>query len=297
MGLYNYVGDCGEQVKCFYVPAINVDYNRETKECTVNIFSSGGRLEGCNDAPYMTHYYNYGKDFAILEYRLMGKDESPYFHVFRNGKFVETVELNDAPEDYNLPYNVIDHYGEWINAHSIHELRDFIKEHYETDANCVQMETEALEKIGLSYKLGSFAEMQAKGGDWIRWECQMRSQISTEVNHSTWDPFMAKWYDRSRESNLDMIGLVLDDYLYDTTVRKADGWARKEFEWHMIFTQVLEKLTDEFKNPIGDYFDWAEKWGIEVDRNWVLELFSKYTKPVSDELVREYEEYLDSRGW
>lgn len=297
MGMYNYVGDCGEQVKCFYVPAINVDYNRETKECTVNIYSSGGRLESCNDAPYMTHYYNYGKDFAILEYRLMGKDESPYFHVFRDGKFVETAELNDVPEDYDLPYNVIDHYGEWINAHTIQDLRTFVAGHRETDANCIQMETEALEKIGLSYKLSSFAAMQEKGADWIRYECQMRNQIYDEVNALTWKPFLEKWRDSSRDSNLDMIGLVLDDYIYDTTIRAADGWARKEFEWYMIFTQVLEKLASEFDNPIDAYFDWTEKWGIEVDKNWVLELFSKYTKPVSEELIREYEEYLDNRGW
>lgn len=297
MGLYNYVGYEGEQVKCFYVPAINVDYNRKTKECKVNIFSSGGRLEGCNDAPYMTHYYNYGKDFAILEYRLMGKDESPYFHVFRNGKFVETVELNNVSDDYALPYNVIDHYGGWINAHTIQDLRTFVKEHYETDANCIQMETEALEKIGLSYKLGSFADMQAKGGDWIRYEYQMRNQISAEVSKLTWEPFLKKWEDNSRESNLELIGLVLDDYIYDTTVRKADGWARKEFEWHMIFSQVLEKLADEFDNPIDAYFEWAEKWGIEVDKMWALELFSKYTRPASEELIKEYEEYLDNRGW
>jgi hypothetical protein len=297
MGLYNYVGYDGEQVKCFYVPAINIDYNRETKECKVNIFSSGGRLEGCNDAPYMTHYYNYGKDFAILENRLIEDEENPYIHVFRDGKFVETVYVNDVGDDYDLPSNVIDNWGTWTTAHNIRELKALTKEHREADVTSRQMEIDALEQIGLSYKLGSFAEMQKRGIEAMQQEFQMREKISTEVHNLIWKPWIEKWEDNSRESDLQMIGLVLDDYIHDMNVRQPDGWGRKEFEWHVIFTYLLERLCDQFNNPVEDYFDWAEKWSIEMDRNWVLELFSKYTKPVSDELVKEYEDYLDHRGW
>ena len=293
MGMYNYVGHDGEQVKCFYVPAICVDYNKETKEAVVGFHTSGGRLENCNNAPYMTHYYNYGKDFAILKYYLIDDENEPFMHVFRNGKFVETVRISDMPDDCHLN-NVIDNYGEWTNIHSVSDAREFIKDYrYYRDMQ-ISMETEALERIGLSYKLASFSEMKEKGADAIRYECQMRAQISNEVYALTTKIFNDKWYDVSHESHLDIIGLALDDYLEDAKRRE---WRRKEFEWYAIFTQVALMLRENYNEPVEAYYSWATSQGIEVDRDWVRSLFCKYTVPAPEEVVREYEEYLENRGW
>jgi hypothetical protein len=301
MGMYDYVGYDGEQVKCFYVPCINVKYNKETKESVVGFGVSGGRLICQNDATYMTHYYNYGKDFAVIEYRLMPREENPYVHIFRDGKFVETVAINNMSDDYKLPYNVIDHYGEWTNIHTPRDLREFVKDYHHYNELYKSMEAEALEHVGLSYKLPGFNEMKQKSSDAIQYECMMRNQIGHEVYNQTCKIFNERWYDNSRESPLDIIGLIIDDYIdVHADHSSDDDWRkpwRHEYEWYIIFKEAIETLKGEYSEPVEAYYAWAQRQGIEVDRDWIYELFCKYVVPAHEELVKSYEEYLDNRGW
>lgn len=298
MGLYDYVGHDGDQVKCFYVPCISVKYNKETKKAEVVFYSSGGRLASANNAPYMTCYYNYGKDFAILDYQWYQHD-TPIVHIFKDAKWVETKNWNEFDDDYSYPEATIDKYGEWTNIHSVPDMREFIETFMREDANYTQMETDGLEAVNLSYKLGGRDHYMSMGLDAMQEEFRLREEIQAEAYNHTLKHFNEKWYDNSRESDLHIIGLVLEDYL-DEQRPNRENWRdthRKEYEWYAIFSQAIDYLSDKFENPLEEYFEWTEKQGIEVDKEWARSLFEKYSQEPSEELVREYEEYFENRGW
>jgi hypothetical protein len=298
MGLYDYVGDAGDQVKCFYVPCITVKYNKETKKGDVCFHCSGGRLAGANNAPYMTHYYNYGKDFAILDY-LFASSTTPIVHIFKDARWVETREWNEFEDDYDYPPVTIDKNGDWTNIHSAVDMKEFVETFIREDANCTQMETDGLEAVNLSYKLSSMDHYRSIGIDAMRAEFGLRDQIRNEAYNYTLKPFYEKWADNSRESDLHIIGLVLEDYL-DKQRPNRENWRdvnRYEYEWYAIFSEAISYLSEKFENPIEEYFEWAKKQGIEVDREWAIGLFDKYAQIVPERLIKEYEEYINNRGW
>ena len=299
MGLYDYVGHSGNQVKCFYVPCINVKYNREARKSDVGFYTSGGRLAGANNAPYMTHYYNYGKNFAILDYAFVRYDNRAIVHIFKDAKWVETREWNEFEDNYDYPPVTIDKNGNWLNIHSAVDMKEFIDTFIREDANYTQMEMDALEAVNLSYKRPGRDHYLSMGLEAMQAEFDLRNQISNEAYNHTLKPFYKKWADKSRESDLCIIGLVLEDYL-DEQRPNRENWRdthRPEYEWYAIFSDAIDYLSDKFKNPLEEYFKWAEKQGIEIDREWATDLFEKYNQEPSEELVREYEEYLEKRGW
>lgn len=298
MGMYDYVGHSGDQVKCFYVPCITVHYNKETQKSEVYFHTSGGKLANANNAPYKTCYYNYSKDFAILDYQWYNQD-TPVVHIFKDAKWVETREWNEFEDDYNYPDVTIDKYGEWTNIHSVADMKEFVETFMREDANYIQMETDGLEAINLSYRLSSRDTYMAMGIDAMQEEFRLREEVRSVAYNHTLKRFNEKWIDHTKESELHIIGLVLDDYL-DEQRENRELWRdthRKEYEWYEIFSQAVDYLSDKFNNPVEDYFEWAEKQGIEIDREWTIGLFEKYNREPSEELRKEYEAYLDNRGW
>ena len=298
MGLYDYVGHSGDQVKCFYVPCITVKYDKETKRSDVCFHCSGGRLAGANNAPYMTPYYNYGKDFAILDYHWY-EHEAPKVHIFKDAKWVETREWHEFEDDYDYPPVTIDKNGDWTNIHSAVDMKEFVETFIREDANYTQIETDGLEAVNLSYGLYDIDHYREMGLEAMQAEFGLREQIRNEAYNHTLKPFYEKWADRSRESELHIIGLVLEDYL-DEQRPNRENWRdvnRLEYEWYAIFSNAIDYLSDKFENPLEDYFEWAEKQGIEIDREWTIGLFEKYNQDPSEDLVKEYEECLDNRGW
>ena len=296
MGLYDYVGKHGDQVKCFALPCFSVKrYNNETKKSECSFHVVGGRLANANNAPYATPYYNYGKDFAILDYRWY-ESEAPKVHFFRDGKWVRTAYCDKVSLRYNYPPVTIDYYGERINVKSVKEMRAFIADFIETDKMQNQMLHDGLEAVNLSYKLNSKDYYLSIGQDAMVAEFQLRDQIHNDVYSKTFASFNQKWINRDHESELDIIGMLVYDYM-DERAEKRDGYRdthRLEYEWYMLFAGAIEQLKYQFENPVESYFDWCDKEGIIVDKEFVKALFEKYTKTPSEQIITEYEKYWDS---
>ena len=146
MGMYDTIN--GEQVKCF--PWVH--YYRDNIIKTI-ITYSGGDLKYYGDKskiPYKKFYYNYGKNFMILDiqeflynYKRNEKEEekennnreekiSYILHVIRNGKVKKTYDVQELglvekEEDFSLNECVVDYHGDFLNIKCEKDIVDYMK--------------------------------------------------------------------------------------------------------------------------------------------------------------------------
>ena len=295
MGMYDYVGRCGDQVKCFDLPCFSVrNYNKETKRAECNFHVVGGRLASANNAPYMTPYYNYGKNFAILDYRWY-EHEEPKVHFFRDGKWIRTSNCNKVSDRYNYPPVTIDYYGNRISISSVKEMKAFVSEFIETDKRHTQMETDGLEALNISYKLRDINYYKSIGQDAMNEEFRLRDQVYHDVYNLTFAIFNKKWFPEDHKSELNLLGMVVYDYL-DEQREQRNGYRtsnRVEYEWYALFSGAVNILKDKFENPVEAYLAWCDKEEIQIDKNQVKELFTKYTQVPSDKVITEFEQKIE----
>lgn len=295
MGMYDYVGHDGDQVKCFYVPCIHVNsFSPKNGKADVKVYSSGGRLVSANTAPYMTPYYNYGPDFAILDYRWY-QHETPKAHIFKNGQWVETVEWDAIADDYDFPPVSVGYYGDRINVNSAKSFKDFVNEFIKTDKDYEHMVAENFENFNLQPGLISRDRALSMGHDALVAEIAIRNDIESTVFKHTFEPFNQKWMDKSHESDLDIIGYLIWDW-YDVHSENRDPYrdfTRLEYEWYALFSGILHQAKSRFDNPVEEYFEWCDKEGIVIDKDAVRELFRKYTQDPPKNVVEEYAVYWD----
>lgn len=123
MGMYDTIN--GEQVKCF--PWAHY-YEHE-------IVYSGGDLqyyENGTDVPYKKPYYNYSKNFLILDINeFPDSDYTDYnfvIHLILDGKVFDTYK-DSVPKD--IPFdkiaNVISYRGTLLNLHSAEDILNYIE--------------------------------------------------------------------------------------------------------------------------------------------------------------------------
>lgn len=117
MGMY----DClnGEQVKCFY----RVVHYKSGQNDTWEFFHSGGQLRGyINDCelPLKTFYYNYPKNFLILD------ENCSILHTIKDGKLFNTEPLRMVESINNdLLKNVYSYHGLELNINNLDELKGY----------------------------------------------------------------------------------------------------------------------------------------------------------------------------
>ena len=295
MGMYDYVGKSGDQVKCFYLPCFSVrNFNKETKTAECSFHVVGGRLASANNAPYVTPYYNYGKDFAILDYAFY-ESETPQIHFFRDGKWVRSADYDRVSDRYQYPPVTIDKYGEYINIKSAKEMKQFVDEFIKMDKTQTQMMNDALEAVNLSSRIGSIDHYRSMGIDAMNAEFRLRDQIRNEVYANTFAIFSQKWFNKNK-SNLDLIGMIIYDYM-DEQKEERDGYRttdRLEYEWYALFAGVVDLLKSEYENPVEEYFKWCDCNHINIDKEQVKSLFEKYTQNPNDDIIAEFERKIEN---
>lgn len=291
MGMYDYVGISGDQVKCFDVPCLSINkYNGETKKAEPYFHVLGGRLKNMNTAPYKTLHYNYGPDFAILDYRWY-ENEPPMAHIFKNGEWVETIECSDMPDNYEYPPVTIGYYGDRISISSVAEMREFVSTFIKMDKLQEEILADKYAAANITEKFISRDRALNMDHEALKAEIAMRNEIDAYAFNCTFGPFNEKWFDRSHDSELHIIGLVLADYI-DEQQGFKNGYRdvpRVEYEWYTLFGGAIDYLKDKFANPLEDYFDWCDREGIELDKENARSLFDKYTKDPSEAEIQEYE--------
>lgn len=271
MGMYDYINESGDQVKCFYVPCLSID-DKATEPKPV-FYAVGGRLKCYDIVPYQTMYYNYGKDFYIVEYRW---EEDAYIHVVREGKHVETVYLIDMFDDYDLPPVAIDNYGVKLNINTVAELKAFVEDYHEKKDLAYVMEVQYLSDYNLPYKL-DMDKMRGMTSEEIQAESNIRNTIGNRVYEKTMKLFNQKWFQKEDDDMVNL-GLVLADY-YELEVEKnPDRCPRTEKDWFMFFRAAIKALINRFEHPLDAYLAWCDKQGIQLDKDWVCDIVKQYAQ-------------------
>ena len=294
MGMYNYIGHSGDQVKCFYVPCIPVSKD-ELGVYRASFGTSGGRLVNVNDTPYMTPYYNYGEDFLILDYPLSWDRDNTQVHIVKNGKWVATKLVSELDDDFEMPPVVIDGHACRYKIDTLDELLTFLVEHEEASNGYESMYANALEQANLA-RFPSIEEWRALDHDAMLAQHEYRMNAMDAAYNTYQKPFNEKWLD-DKDSVLEILGLAIADYIENTC--NAD-WKRHDFEWHIIFTDAIDRIHQEFDNPIEAYLKWCRDNGIDeeiVNEEMVYDIVNRYNTTPSEELFADYEEMKAGRGW
>lgn len=263
MGMYDYIGHSGDQVKCFYVPCISI--NPTTDPPTVCFGTSGGRLECVNDAPYMTPYYNYGKDFVILSGAFIWDGHATEIHVVRDGKWVETIKIEEMPDTYDMPSTVVGYQGTRYKAHTVAELKQMLADYIWADETYNSIFANGLEQHNLSGRLLNIDRARTLPHDELMAEINIRNELHTVAYENSTKPINEKWLDTSHESDAELIGLA---YATWEMSKDPNRYQYPEEEWKAIVADLYDRLKD-----MGDllevYKDWCAKEGIVVDHEEV----------------------------
>lgn len=92
MGMYDELG--GIQVKCFGIPCIGFGNDEKLlRERQFYCYAMGGRLryyKKGNEVPYITPFYDYGRNFAIYDWNIFSEENRGllYVLVIQDGKFI-----------------------------------------------------------------------------------------------------------------------------------------------------------------------------------------------------------------
>ena len=290
MGLYSYIGR-GEQVKCFYIPNILFDYAATTQSANVRFQTVGGVLKHYDEVPYQTYYYNYRKDFGILEYEL---EQRAYLHIINDGKYTETIFVDELTDNQVIPHMIVDDYGAYIDVHKAKEVKAFIDEYNKTFQAWNNTKSQLLKEHDLPVTM-DMERARSLSSTELSQELRLRTEIQDESYNKTMYKFNKHYYTKS-DCDLCIIGMVLYEYEHCLDINKQYSFVnRHEFEWYSIFSAAVDELKDDYEEPLSAYFMWCEGEGVEVDREWARSLFEKYTIPPTEELKESYVHHLKKR--
>ena len=274
MGMYNYIGTSGDQVKCFYVPCISVSPTN-----TVCMGSMGGQLESVNDTPYMTPYYNYGEDFGIMTFDLAFTPLGTEVHIVRDGKWVETLSAMEMDDNYDLPPVIINNFGTFFNVHSVAELKQMLQEFHDANAEYDRILLEGLEAHNLQGRFPLISEFRDKSHEERSAELAIRSEIGDLAYRSTQKIVNEKWVIHDPDADMaELVGLVYADWYHQNHPEewtRPDVWQRPEEEWPIIINDLYDRIKD-IGDPLEIYKHWCSQKNIIVNHEEVKALLEKY---------------------
>ena len=292
MGMYDYVGTSGDQVKCFYVPYITVKKDKNGNYRAYH-HTSGGRIVNVNKTPYMTPYYNYGPNFAILDYSICWNGDNTEVHIIRDGNWVETLTVAEMEKaNYKLPPVILDADGTRYKARSIQDIKNIIRDYAEAKKEQKDLTNTYLQMRGYSPQL-DFEKLQTLSDEERLKEFSTRNIVSRDVMSITMEYVDKKWVDVSHNSELQLMGNIFA-YYQDCKTRNIE---HHEFEWYVACAELYATLKKKHQDPVVDYMLWCNKEGIELDRDAMVAFFDKYNRKPTDAERADYEQYVAKRGY
>lgn len=268
MGMYDYLGTDGEQVKCFYVPIFHVD---ETTGKT-SFGGSGGMLNGYNkEVPFRTFYYNHGKNFVVVDYKLRF-DDTPIVHVIQNGEYFGTFEYDKVPDDITFD-KAIDKNGDELNVHSVADISFFIDEWRQMITKLQELEFKYFSEAGIPLKIPSFKEFDMSPEKHLE-DMKLRMNIQTRIYEETSRPFHAKWYAPDSE-----VPYMLGSILCLSKASPFKEYSLKDSDISILCRDAIEYLREKgIDNPIDEYIEWAKENDIDLTENEIREFFEEHLK-------------------
>ena len=291
MGMYDYIGDDGSQVKCFYVPYIVVKKN-DKSEYRTRFITSGGRMVSVNDAPFMTPYYNYGPNFAILDYGILWNGNDTIVHIMENGKWVNTYTVEELGEDYKLPPVVICADGARYKVKTVADIKQMIQDYTAARKEQKELTVQYFKLRGMNPEV-DFEKIKTMSEDEVHQEFAIRNVVHQDVLAITVEPVVKKYEDKSHLNKASMLGQVYA-YYQECIARQIPHY---EFQWYVACKEAIEILKEKhsMSEPIVSYITWCNQEGIKIDVNDVIAFFDKYTKEAPEELRIEFEK-AEERG-
>lgn len=293
MGMYDTIN--GEQVKCF--PWVH--YYRDNIIKTIVTYSGGDLKYYRNKSkiPYKKFYYNYGKNFMILDIQeflyknyglsLENEDETYNYvlHVIRNGKVKATYDGNKNSineEDFSLNACVIDYYGEFLNIKNANDIIEYMKakQKYHIEYEKINKKWNALFRESMEYFSGIAllepdSEEKKERLEKIK---ELHKQMEEEKKRTKNDidvlakTFRNKWIVENEELN-DIISLGEFLSCLDCVIKHENMTNREEAR--IISSNFIVKKLEENEDLYKRYIEWYCENDLEKEEIDSLFLFAK----------------------
>ena len=132
MGMYDCIN--GEQIKCFYLPIFNDNWEDEKSIFKEPTWHSGGLFRDFKDGdtvPTQTSYYKLPDSFLIF-------DEERLIHIIKDKKILKTVYISEFKQEDFIDY-VIGYRGTKYNIKSGKEFKLFIENDNEIRGKIIEL--------------------------------------------------------------------------------------------------------------------------------------------------------------
>lgn len=205
MGLYDYLGE--NQVKVF---GVNSVYISEKDRNVLMYGCAGGELryyKKGQEVPYKTLFYNYGKNFTIIDVMsiIWGREEDEVVHTIRDGKYENSYSFGNIPDNLDFT-TVVNKNGTKLKVSSIEDIKAMVK-----DITAWKEKRDELflkrhdEMVALRKIINNPDEAEDKRFKAVK----EMDAIIKEINNYSTVP-MDKWEDETSRIDSNEIGVLLD---------------------------------------------------------------------------------------
>ena len=291
MGLYTTIVDT--QVKCFTETCGLLKRNsKELNDVELDLYQSGGKLDYYtkgHKVPYVTPFYNYGKDFAIFDFRVFNENESPVIIFIRNGIVNKLLSAKKIEEkDMHGIKLWVDNYGDPIRIQRARDILDISKEFYRSECEYASLCEKYDKETGVSDVFApGFAEKMKTmpEGEAIK-KIETASANHKRAFNESLNLFNKKWrFDKDSSIARNVNGFEDIGYLY--CALNADHFL--EWEKHKALELYVKKSDSiAFAQEVEKYIEWVDTTDLPITREDIINTFDKYMDEPTIKCINDY---------
>lgn len=282
MGLYDYLGS--NQVKCFPIAVAKYcrPWNSLKEDKKFEVYELNGDLRSFprgTIVPYKTLYYNYGKDFIVLDYFQYDKDDVYKVNIVQNGRFKRSVDFRNFPSRYNIGL-VLDKHGSVLNVKTPGDIKEIVYSHkYYSDAYAEASKENNINSYLERVRTENLSEKEA-----LDYLDSVKARIE-KVRQETLDIFNQMWYAENEEQDKVInggwpLGGLISSMLF---FNYDDIKIRECIEGFMTLVNEQNKNIDVI---FKDYVEWCKMSDISIEISELYELFERKNMCVLNEKFR-----------
>lgn len=291
MGLYTTIGDI--QVKCFSAPCNLLERNSaELNDVKLSFHCSGGKLDYIGKGgkvPYVTYLYNFGKNFAIFDFRTFNEKDNPVIIFIRDGcvyRFVRHTKVRQwEMNDVEL---WIDNYGEPLNIKKESDITAIVREYRDAQEKCRDLCQEYDKNSGIMNVLSR--EFREKMKDMPEGEAIRQIQIASDNHNRAFAETVGECNKRWRitedsDTYKKIHGCYTIGYLFNALT--SDNY--EEWEKYKAVELLKAECKDfTFEEKVNEFIEWVKTTDLEITEKDMREIFAKYEQAPSQECIDSY---------
>ena len=273
MGMYDTIN--GYQVKAFYIEYSTLrsefdDAIFGKTESDLTIWCMGGNLRNFSngdEVPFQTYYYNFGKDFNIIDFDDFMLSEQ-IIHVIRDGKVVKTISFDDT-DDEILKVPNYDYNGNKLKITSVNDLIKYTENQRKI---IYAREHEKVEATRNYFDMARTIDIESE--EYKKLEEEYKKE--NEENEKVIKPFIEKrmeFFIFDEEQKYHEFGGILNElFMYvNNMTKKETSFSPHQFLVSTIsykrFLEILENkdFLDKYLNDMNFTDDFKEKILIDIE--------------------------------